>query len=44
MRLGKNHRHDTAGGVIERGGLVRKRWESLFTRVICAVNMGYISV
>ena len=35
----KNHKHDTAGGVIDRGGLLRKRWESLFTRVICAVNM-----
>ena len=32
-------KHNTAGGVIGRGGLVRKRWESLFTRVICAVNM-----
>ena len=37
----KNHMHDTAGGVIDRGGLVRKCWESLFTRVIHSVNMGY---
>ena len=35
----KNHKHDTAGGVIDRGGLVRKRRESLLTPVIYAVNM-----
>lgn len=42
----KNHKHDTAGGVIDRGGLVRKRWESLFTGVIYLVQVrsehGYI--
>ena len=42
----KNHNNDTAGGVIDRGGLMRKRWESLFTRVIYLIQarseMGYI--